>query len=405
MIVVGGGLAGLACARRLAEAGVAVRLLEASDRVGGRVRTDALDGFLLDRGFQVLLSAYPACGSEIDLGALEPRPFFPGAVVRLDGRFHRVADPFRRPLAALGGLFSPIGSLADKLRVARLRRRLLGTSLADIFATAETTTLEALRSEGFSAGMIDRFFRPFLGGIFLERRLATSSRMFEFVFRTFSRGDTVLPARGMERIPEQIAGRLPAGVVTTGARVLEASRGGVGLATGERLDAEAVVLAAPDPALTGNGELAWCSTTCLYFAAERAPIEDPVLVLDGDGEGPVNNLCVPSLVAPAYAPPGRHLVSATVVGAASSGEELEAAVRTQLSGWFGDQVADWRHLRTYEIGHALPAQPPGILEPPERSVRRADGLYRCGDWLDNASIQGAIDSGGRAARAVLADLA
>lgn len=404
VVVVGAGLAGLACARRLARAGAVVRVIEAAAALGGRARTDAVDGFLLDRGFQVLLAAYPACGDEIDLAALEPRAFFPGALVRLDGRFHRLADPFRRPLAAVGGVLSPIGSLSDKLRVARLRRRLLATPPERIFRTPETTTAEALRREGFTAAMIDRFFRPFLGGIFLERELGTSSRMFEFVFRTFSRGDTVLPARGMGQIPAQIAAALPDGAVTTGARVVAADAGSVALESGERLAADAVVVAAPDPRLTGEPEEDWCATTCLYFAADRPPVDQPILVLDGDGEGPVNNLCVPSLVAPAYAPAGEHLISATVVGPAPAGPELEAAVRDQLAGWFGGRVSGWRHLRSYEIRHALPAQPPGALEPAARPVRRADGLYACGDRLDNASIQGAIDSGLRAAAAVAADL-
>ncbi len=412
VIVVGAGLAGLACARRLHEAGVGVVVLEAAGEVGGRVRTDEVDGFLLDRGFQVLLTAYPECRRQLDYEALDLRAFFPGARVRLGGRFHTVADPWRAPLAGLLGAFAPIGGLADKLRVARLRRRLLATDLEALFARPERTTLEALRREGFSEAMIDRFFRPFLGGIFLERELATSSRMFEFVYKMFSSGTTALPAAGMRAIPRQLAAGLPAGAVRTRSRVEEVRPDGVRLESGERLESDAVVVAgalAEGPQLLpGQPPTSWCSTTCLYFAAPEPPLARPILVLDGDGAGPVGNLCVPSQVAPSYAPPGRALVSASVIGGGAAGErsddELESTAREQLGGWFGSAVKAWELLRIYRIRHALPSQPPPSLEPPERPVRIEDRLYACGDHLDNASIQGAMVSGRRAAEALLAEL-
>jgi hypothetical protein len=145
--------------------------------------------------------------------------------------------------------------------------------------------------------------------------------------------------------------------------------------------------------------------TCLYFAAEKAPLEEPILVLDGDAGGPVNNLCVPSRVAPTYAPAGAALVSASVVGGAASDAgdpALEAAVRKQLEGWFGAGVRGWRHLRTCHIRHAQPEQRPGWLEPVEREVRLESGLFVCGDHRDTASLHGAMLSGRRAAEAVLA---
>lgn len=411
VVIVGAGLAGLSCARRLHEAGAEVRICEAEAAIGGRVRTDELNGFLLDRGFQVLLAAYPECRRQLDYAALDLRAFFPGAVVRLGRRFHTVADPWRRPLAGLLGALAPIGSLGDKVRVARLRRRLLSTPLEDLFLRPERTTLEALEQEGFSDSMIERFFRPFLGGIFLERQLVTSSRMFEFVYKMFSSGAAALPAAGMQAIPRQLAAALPEGALCTGSRVEEIRSDGVRLVSGEAVAGDAVVVASalPEgPELPEQTPVSWCSTTCLYFAAPEPPVERPILVLDGDGEGPVNNLCVPSQVAPAYAPPGRALISTSVVhGTAvddTGDDELEAAVREQLGGWFGAAVAAWQLLRIYRIRHALPAQAAPHLEPPRRPVRVADRLYVCGDHLDNASIQGALVSGRRAAEALLADL-
>jgi phytoene dehydrogenase-like protein len=409
--VVGAGLAGLRCARRLHDHGVAVTVLEADDGVGGRVRTDRVEGFLLDRGFQVLLTAYPEAAEALDYGRLELHPFFPGAVVRTGGRFVTVADPFRRRWAGLRTLLAPVGGLGDKRRVATLRRRVVAGSLEELFARPETTTREALAAHGFSDRIVDRLFRPLFGGVLLDRELGTSSRMFEFVFRMLALGDVSLPTRGMGAVPEQLAGGLPADRVRLGRRVTAVDDGGVTLADGERLPARAVVVATDGPTaseLLGGQPPAPGSVAarCLYFATDRAPVDEPVIVLDGDGEGPVNNLCVPSSVAPGYAPPGAALVSAAVLDRPGlpRGPDLEAAVLGQLADWFGSGVVAWRHLKTYHIPHAQPAQPPGTLDPPERPVRLRPGLYVCGDHRDNASINGALASGRRAADAVLEDL-
>lgn len=243
VVVVGGGLAGLACALHLSEAGVSVRLLEASDGVGGRVRTDVVEGFRLDRGFQVLLTAYPETRRVLDYEALELRPFLPGALVRRDGRFHELSDPWRRPSRVLLVLLSGVGTFADRLRVARYRARVLAGSLGDLFLRPETTALERLRNEGFSDTMIDAFFRPFFGGVLLDRGLAASSRMLDFVFRMMAAGDTALPAAGMGAIPEQIARRLPEGTVRLRARVTSVSPHEVRLESGEAIAARAVVVA------------------------------------------------------------------------------------------------------------------------------------------------------------------
>jgi phytoene dehydrogenase-like protein len=220
-------------------------------------------------------------------------------------------------------------------------------------------------------------------------------------------GDVVLPSAGMRAIPDQMAVRLPGGTVRLGARVAAVSPREARLDSGETIAADAVVVATEGPEaarLAGTPSPGSLPVTCLYFAAERAPLEEPILVLDGDGGGPVNNLCVPSRVAPSYAPPGAALVSASVVGGAAGDAvetALEAAVRRQLEGWFGPQVRGWRHLRTYRVRHAQPEQRPGTLEPVERPVRLDGGLFVCGDHRDTASLHGAMLSGRRAAEAVL----
>src|SRR4029450_9831904 len=204
--VVGAGLAGLRCARRLHEKGVAATVLEASDGVGGRVRTDRVEDFLLDRGFQVLLTAYPEASQALDYRELELHPFYPGAMVRTGDKLVTVADPFRRRWDGLRTALAPVGGLGDKLKVAKLRKRVTAGALEELLARSETTPREPLAADGFSEEMVDRFFRPLFGGVLLDRELGTSSRMFEFVYRMLALGDVSLPARGMGAISGQCAG-------------------------------------------------------------------------------------------------------------------------------------------------------------------------------------------------------
>ncbi len=410
VLIVGGGLAGLACARRLHAAGVHFRLLERSDRPGGRVRTDRVDGFLLDRGFQVFLTGYPEARAVLDLDALALRPFDAGALVRFRGRFHLLADPTRHPADLARTALAPAVSLADKARVGALYAALLSRPLAATLERPETTTLAALRTRWqFSDAIIERFFRPFLGGITLDRSLGASSRMAEYVLRLFATGRAAVPARGMEEIPRQLAAALPAEAFAFGAEALRAAPGLVTTASGEALEARAVVVAAEAPQaarlLGAPAAPSGCAAACVYFALPRAPFRRPLLVLNGDGAGPINNLAVMSNAAPGYAPDGQALLSAVVLGEPpASDEALAEDVRAQLAAWYGPQTASWRPLRTYRIPYALPDQRPPFLSPPARDVRLAPGLYACGDAYDTASINGALAAGRRAAEAVLQDL-
>ena len=408
VVIVGGGLAGLCCAKRLWEEGVPSLILEASDDIGGRVRTDRLDGFLLDRGFQVLLTAYPETQRQLDYGALDLRPFVPGALVRVAGRFHRIVDPWRRPIEALRHALAPIGSLADKARVARLRHRILRGTLEGLWSRPERTTRAALVAEGFSDRMIDRFFRPLFGGVLFDPDLETSSRMFEFTFRMFALGDSAVPAAGMGAIAHQLAGALPVDFITTQARVTQIDADGVWTADGRRIGARAIVIAAEGPeAARLLGQPAprpARACTCAYFAADRAPIDEALLMLDGERSGPVNNLAVMSHVAPSYAPSGAALLAATMLGMpAASDDDVLSSMRHQLRSWFGPEVDGWRHLRTYRIPYAQPDQTPPALDPVSRPVRVHSGLYVCGDHRETASIHGAMRSGRRAAEAYLED--
>lgn len=409
-VVVGAGLAGLCCARALTAAGATCLVVEASDAPGGRLRTDVVDGFRLDRGFQVLLTAYPEARAVLDYDALDLRSFESGSVVMLGGAEHDVSDPFRHPGKAWATLTAPVGSLADKLRVLRLRQRVTAGGFDDVFRGAERPIVEALREEyGFSERMIDRFFRPFFGGIVLDRELSASRRMFDFVYRMLSEGETAIPAAGIQAIPEQLAGGLPEGTVRYGARAERVQATTVTLEGGEVLEARQVVVAADGPTaaalVDGVPRPASQSVACVYFDAPEPPTERSVLYLDGDGRGPANNVCVPSNLSAALAPAGRALVSASVLGApAADDAALSGAVREQLRGWFGAQVEAWRPLHVARVAHAQPAQPPSTLTSVARTQRFGE-VWVCGDHRDTASIQGAMVSGRRAAESVLSSLA
>ena len=408
VVIVGAGLAGLACARELTRRGVECAVLEAADAVGGRVQTDRVDGFQIDRGFQVHLTAYPEAQRVLDYDALDLRPFEPGALVWRGGRFERVGDPLRRPLQALPTLLADVGSLADKLRVLRLRQSVLRGSVDDLWQRPETTTETALRERyGFSDRMIDRFFRPFLGGVFLDRSLSDSSRTFEFYFRMFSTGAAAVPAAGIQAIPEQLADRLPAGVLRLNTPVSAVRAGRVEIEGGAALNARAVVVATDASAATALvpdlPAPEWKGTVQLAWAAPAPPRNEAVLMLDGEGAGPVNNVQVLSAVAPTYAPSGQALVTASVLdGAGGADADLDRAARAQLRRWFGSEVDGWRLLSVTRVPHALPRL--GSLTPPERPARLDDGLYVTGDWRRNGSINGALVAGRHAAEAVAHDL-
>lgn len=407
IVIIGAGLAGLACARVLAAAGQPFTLLEASNAVGGRVRTDVVDGFLLDRGFQVFLPAYPEAKRVLDYEALDLRPLYRGADIFVKNRFHRMADPLAHPLTALQNLSSEIVTLRDKWTTLLLRKEVFGLREppADL---AEIETEDYLRDFGFSEGMIDRFFRPFFGGVFLEKDLRTSARMLLFLFAMFDRAGSALPARGMQSIPEQLAMALPPGSLRLNAPVAAVRAGEVTLDTGEVLHADHVIVAVSEevahrllPSAEKTTRLPSRSTTCMYFAADELPPGDAILHLDGDGRGPVNSVVVLSRVSPHYAPPGQHLISASIIGAPSS-TELEQVVREQMRQWFGETVvSQWRHLRTYQIRHAQPEGRQLRLGEGPLAPQIEPGLYRCGDWCENVSINGALLSGRRCGKAVM----
>jgi phytoene dehydrogenase-like protein len=417
--VVGGGLAGLVAASRLAEAGLEVELLERRSRVGGRVRTRTVDGFTLDRGFQVLFTAYPAAKRELDYDALDLRAFAPGATIAWADHRSTLADPFGDPRAALPTLLNRDVRTADKLRLLRLQRALRHRDGEEILEPpgseddTEPTIREYLAVLGFSTAFVERFAEPFYGGITLDRSLETSSSIFEYTFKALSEGRTVVPAEGMDAIPKQLRDRaIAAGAtVETGVTVtgIESDDDRVTVETdGDDRPSDAVVVAT-DPStaseLTGvttPTDSKACTTVHCSLPAHQSLDTDSRIVLNAADDRP-NTVAPMSAAAPEYAPPDRQLLSATFLGISDAGdEELATTVREALESWFpANYFGGFEVVGIDRIEFAQFAQPPGFrrdlpaVDAPEGPVVLA------GDYTEWSSIQGALSSGRRAAKALL----
>jgi protoporphyrinogen oxidase len=400
VIVVGAGLAGLACASDLIAAGAAVRVLEASDGVGGRMRTDRQAGFLFDRGFQVFNTSYPQVRRRIGLRALQLRPFTPGVLLHTSQGRVRFTDPTRQPRQAADVLAGRLAGPRDLAALTLLSTRDMLGPASRIRHRRDQTTLAALRRAGISGDLIERLFRPFLAGVFLEDELETSSRLLHLVWRGMLRGSLCLPRHGIQAVPEQLAAALPPGTVRLQTPVSELTSEGVLLDDGSERPADAIVVATGAAAaaslLPGLNVPATRTVTTLYHAVPASPLAEPTLLVDTERE--VLHTSVLSDVTPGYASNGRALVSTSVLGAGDAG--VEAAVRSRLAVLYQADTADWEHLATYTVEGALPAMlPPWPLS---RSSRVGPGRYVCGDHRATGSVQGALASGARAAREVLA---
>ncbi|MBL3669160.1 FAD-dependent oxidoreductase [Streptomyces sp. M2CJ-2] len=401
-VVVGAGLAGLACASDLCRAGHRVVLLEASDGPGGRMRTDRRDGFLLDRGFQVFNTSYPQVKRRLDLRSLRLRPFTPGFVAHTPTGPVRLTDPTRRPSAAVALLPGRALTARDLAASAALTARDALLPVALLKRRPDRATSVALSRAGLSDTAVNHILRPFLSGVFLEDRLETSARFFHLVWRSMVRGTLCLPADGIGAVPAQLARGLPDGVLRLETPVAEVTASGVLLTDGSEVPAATVVVATD--AVTAARLLPGLpvpdgrTVTTYYHAVDSTPTAEPTLMVDSTGT--VLNTCVLTEVVPAYAPPGTALVSSSVLGGDEPGRS--DVVLRRLADLYGTDTSGWQQIAAYTVEGALPAMPPPW--PLSLTTRFGPGRYVCGDHRATGSVQGALASGTRAAREVLADL-
>ncbi|MEM8533014.1 MAG: NAD(P)/FAD-dependent oxidoreductase [Chloroflexota bacterium] len=423
VVIIGAGLAGLICARELTRRGFAVLVIEASDNVGGRVRSDHMDGYILDHGFQVLFDAYPAAQRQLNLPLLDLHPFDPGAIIATAGKQTILTDPLRdRNLDAIvkAGL-SNAALPTDKLRTLQLVFELRNQTIDQILEGEDTSTLAYLRQRGFSEQIINTFFRPFYGGIFLDRSLQTSAKCFKFDFKMLSEGRTTLPAQGMGQISQQLAQPLLAHnrirlntaveeLVVDGERVV-----GVQLSQGETISADIVVAATPAPETARLTHLPMpedeLQTVTLYFSGDVPIYQGKKIVLNSHPDAFVNNAQLLTNVAPTYAPPSKHLLSATVLGNPKLDDTaLVRRTLADLHRMFENDhkaqaaLAQYQPLRLYRIPFAQFQQPPGLHPnlPDNRTTRT--GLYVAGELTEASSLNAAMISGEKCAECIAEDI-
>ncbi|WP_371529589.1 FAD-dependent oxidoreductase [Streptomyces sp. NBC_01283] len=426
VVIVGAGVAGLSAAHQLTRAGVTTVVLEAAPYVGGRMSTEKVDGFRLDRIGQLLTTSYPELRHTPGLDALVLRPFVPGVVVHSDGRHHRAVEPTsprraRGALTAARALASaprgsrtartaprttprtaPLGGPLDQARLGAALARLAATDPKRLLARPELPASESLFARGLPARTVTGFLRPLLSALLCDPGLSTSSRCADLALHSFARGRLCLPEGGAEVLPELLSAALPPGTVRTGVRVTAVSTTSVSTAEHGEVRCSAVLLATDARAaaelLPGLRVPSFHQVTVLHHAAPDAPLAEPALLLDADRSGPVAHTAVISHVDPSRAPAGRTLISSTVLGPPPD----ERAVLAHLADLYGTSTSRWESLAVHHTREAVPAMPPP--HDLRRPVRLLSGLYVCGDHRDTSTVQGALYSGRRAARAALADL-
>jgi hypothetical protein len=408
VVVVGAGLAGLVCARELSRAGRDVVVLEASDGVGGRIRTDRVDGFLVDRGFQVLNTGYPALSWAIDLDALDLCRLDDAVDVRRGGTLHTVTNPLAAPAGLPGLVTTDLLPVGQKLRLGAYVAQCAALPVARLLARDDVPAREAWRQAGITQQTLDTVLRPFFAGLALEPDLKTSRRFVDLMIRMFARGRSTVPAQGMQAMPQQVASGLPAGAVRLETPVRGVAPDGVETDSG-RVRARAVVVAtdhwsahelvpALGPVRGAGGVTTWWHSTPVW------PGQRGRLVTDADGS-PVSNTVAMSAAAPSYAPEGVGLVATSVIHRRGATLPTEARVREIATSLHGQPDEGWELVARHDVPHALPLMmPPHGFRSPVRVPHGSGSVHVCGDHRDTSSIQGTLVSGRRAARTVLSDL-
>ena len=400
--IIGGGISGLIAARVLEEHGLSATIIEASDRLGGRVKTDVVDGYSLDHGFQVLLTAYPAAKKYLDFDALALQEFLPGSAIFKNGKQKIIGDPLRNLSLLLPTLFSGIGTVNDKLKILALNRRLKKKSIQNIFAEKEQTTRVYLENIGFSEAIITNFFTPFFSGIFLENKLETSSRMFEFVYKMFGEGNAALPKDGIQAIPKQLFEKLKSTTIIFNTKVKSVENGSIKLESGETLKSNFTIIATQASGLVSNLKnqaTLWKSCDTLYFEVAKREIKKPLIGLIAMHNALINNIFYhTSLQTSATAT--KELLSVTVIDKQNlTNKQLVTEVQKELKELCN--IDSCTFIKQYNIPMALPNLQDIQYEMLPSETRLTETIFLAGDTQLNGSLNAAMIAGERAALEVI----
>ena len=400
--IIGGGISGLIAARVLEEHGLSATIIEATDRLGGRVKTDVVDGYSLDHGFQVLLTAYPAAKKYLDFDALALQEFLPGSAIFKNGKQKIIGDPLRNLSLLLPTLFSGIGTVNDKLKILALNRRLKKKSIQNIFAEKEQTTLAYLENIGFSETIITDFFIPFFSGIFLENKLDTSSRMFEFVYKMFGEGNAALPKDGIQAIPKQLFEKLKSTTFIFNTKVKSVENGSIKLESGETLKSNFTIIATQASGLVSNLKnqaTLWKSCDTLYFEVAKREIKKPLIGLIAMHNALINNIFYhTSLQTSATAT--KELLSVTVIDRQNlTNKQLVTEVQKELKELCNIDYCTF--IKQYNIPMALPKLQDIQYEMLPSETRLTETIFLAGDTQLNGSLNAAMIAGERAALEVI----
>ena len=400
--IIGGGISGLIAARVLEEHGLSATIIEATDRLGGRVKTDVLDGYSLDHGFQVLLTAYPAAKKYLDFDALALQEFLPGSAIFKNGKQKIIGDPLRNLSLLIPTLFSEIGTVNDKLKILALNRRLKKKSIQNIFAEKEQTTLAYLENIGFSETIITDFFIPFFSGIFLENKLDTSSRMFEFVYKMFGEGNAALPKDGIQAIPKQLFEKLKNTTCVFNTKVKSVENGSIILESGEIIKSNFTIIATQASGLVSNLKnqaTLWKSCDTLYFEVTKREIRKPLIGLIAAPNALINNIFYhTSLQTSATAT--KELLSVTVIDRQNlTNKQLVTGVQKELKELCN--IDSCTFIKQYNIPMALPNLQDIQYEMLPSETRLTETIFLAGDTQLNGSLNAAMIAGERAALEVI----
>lgn len=410
IVIAGAGVAGLSAGVYLKRHGYEnITFIESSDRVGGRMKTDVIDGFTLDRGFHVFFTAYPYAKDLLDFNALDLKNYDSGAIIFKEGKIQKMKDPFHHPLSTLKVIFSNVGNWADKINLVKRRTEVRHMTENQIFEKFEVKTASILKKKKFTSHMIRHFFEPLFSGIFLENELSTSRRVFDYTFKMMMEGRTAIPSGGIEAIPQQLANNFDKKSFILNKAVESFENKKVVLNTGETIDADIFIVATDYNSLFHKVKKEpiiknYRSTTCMYFSSNTKPFTEPMVCVNASNPKLVNNMVVLTNLYKGFAPAGKELIAVSLNGYAKANDtELETEVKAELIKTFGNNVLDWKLLKVYRIDYALPNQDYVLGKRQVHEIRLGNSTYACGDHLLYGSINAAMKTGKMVAEVIHKD--